>query len=301
MSALLLAAILAQRAVSLDGLQKTFEQRQAYPPIPMLAAIEKTERPFRITGHGKALLIAAATMYELEDARGFSAMTLLRLRETFDLWSIEQPVWFNRVDDLTRPFLSFLNVRYAITWDRDPPPDGWREVSRQRGSMLLENTRVLDRAFVPRSVRIGGDALAEMARATDFGERAWIESASENYERENGPGTLTIRNARLGYAIDADMQRDGWIVTSIAAWPGWRAYVDGKRLKTQIANHAFLAVHVPQGRQHVVLKYWPRSFVIGRAITAATLLAVIALALLNRFQPLLKRRDSPLAPLPIGE
>jgi len=280
-SPLLLALILAQRAISLDGLQKTFEQRQAYPPIPMLAAIEKTERPFRITGHGKALLVASATMYELEDVRGFSAMTLLRLRETFELWSIEQPVWFNRVDDLTRPFLSFLNVRYAITWDRDPPPDGWREVSRQRGSMLLENTRVLDRAFVPRSVRLGGDALAEMAKATDFSERAWIESAKENYERENGPGTLTIRNARLGYVIDADMQRDGWIVTSIAAWPGWRAYVDGKRLKTQIANHAFLAVHVPQGRHHVVLKYWPRSFVIGRAITFWTA-AALAAAFLKR-------------------
>src|SRR5687768_16086727 len=102
-----------------------------------------------------------------------------------------------------------------------------------RGTILIENLRVLDRAFVPRIVRVG-DApslnLMHMALANDFSERAWIEAEGGAYDRENGPGRVTIRNARHGYDIDADMQRDGWIVTSIAAWPGWRAYVDGKRL-----------------------------------------------------------------------
>jgi uncharacterized membrane protein YfhO len=142
-----------------------------------------------------------------------------------------------------------------------------------------------------------------MAVASDFRERAWIEAdAAAPYERVNGPGTLRIRDAQLGYEIDADMQNDGWIVTSITAWPGWRAYIDGKRLQPQIANHAFLSVHVPAGRHHVRLKYWPESFVRGRAITAATLLAVIAFGFLwHRRQSLLQRRDAPVAPLPLGE
>jgi len=301
----LLVAIVIQRALSVGDIYKSFTQRQSYPPIPILELLKKIDTPFRIAGHGLAFPPATSTMYELEDIRGYSAMTFLRLRETFLLWGSEQPVWFSRVDDLTRPFLSFLNVRYAITWDRDPPPPGWHEVSRMRGTILIENERVLDRAFVPRSVRVGdaGDLnLMHMALANDFGERAWIEADGAAYERENGPGTLAIRKARLGYDIDADMQRDGWVVTSIAAWPGWRAYVDGKRINTQIANHAFVSVHVPRGRHHVRFKYWPRSFVIGRAITAATLLAVIVLAvLLHRRESLLQRRDASLAPLPLGE
>lgn len=299
---LLFVAILVQRAISLDGLQKSFPQQDAYPPIPMFEPLKHAEIPFRVVGHGKAMLAATSTMYELEDARGFSAVTLQRLRDTFSLWSIEQPVWFNRVDDLTQPFLSFLNVRYAITWDRDPPPDGWREVSRQRGSMLIENTRALSRAFVPRTVRAGErDAIAEMKNERDFGERAWIETKDKPYERTNGPGTVTIENARLGYVIDANMQGDGWVVASVTAWPGWRAYVDGQRLQTQIANHAFLSVHVPAGNHRIVLKYWPASFVIGRAITATTFFAVIALALLNRLKALFQRRDPSLVPLPLGE
>jgi hypothetical protein len=276
---LLLGLLIAQRALSVGDVYKSFTQRQAYPPIPILEPLRHAQKPFRIAGHGLAFHPATSTMYELEDIRGYSAMTMLRLRETYPLWSVEQPVWFNRIDDFTRPFLSFLNVRYVITWDREPPHDGWREVARQRGSVLLENTRALDRAFVPRTVRVGGNALAEMVNATDFAERAWIEAAGESYERVNGPGSLTIREAKLGYVIDANMQSDGWIVTSVAAWPGWRAYVDGKRVQMQIANHAFVSLHVPQGNHRVTLKYWPRGFVIGRAITFGTLLALVLFVL----------------------
>ena len=303
---MLLAAIVAQRALSTGDMQKTFTRRQAYPPIPILEPLKNDHAPFRIVGHGLAFPPANSTMYELEDIRGYSAMTNLRFRETFMLWAVEQSVWFSRVDDLTRPFLSFLNVRYAITWDRDPPPDGWREVARMRGSILIENMRVLERAFLPRHVRVGhapNVALTQMALTTDFRERAWIEApVAAPYERVNGPGALTIRKARLGFEIDADMRGDGWIVTSITAWPGWRAYVGGRRVATQIANHAFVSVHVPAGKHRVRLKYWPESFVRGSLITAATLLAVILFAFLrHRRQTLLQRRDASLAPLSLGE
>jgi Bacterial membrane protein YfhO len=281
--ALLLGLVIAQRAVSEHGIYKSFDLKQAYPRIPIFEAMKSAERPFRITGHGNALIPQTATMYQLEDVRGFSALTFHRYFETYPLWSIHQPVFYNRVDDLTRPFLSFLNVRYAITWDRDPPPRGWREVARQKGTMLFENTNALDRAFVPPRVRFG--PLTEILQSTDFATQAWIEADLPPGERQNGPGTVTIRDAHLGYVIDADMQGDGWIVTSITAWKGWRAYIDGRRVKTQFANHAFLGVHVPKGTHKVELRYWPESFVIGRAITAATLLAAaIAMVLLHRRQ-----------------
>lgn len=177
----------------------------------------------------------------------------------------------NRVDDLTRPFLSLLNVRYAITWDRDPPPDGWREVARQRGSMLIENTRALPRAFVPRSVRIGHDALTEMAHERDFGARAWIEAPLSPGEHANGPGTVVTRDAKLGYDLDVTMENDGWVVASLPAWKGWRAYIDDRRVGTHFANHAFLGVHVPRGRHRVRLVFLPESFVIGGAVTLLTL------------------------------
>lgn len=274
---LLLAIVIAQRAVTEHGIYKTFDRRQAYPPVSVFEPMKSAERPFRMTGHGNALIPHTATMYGLEDVRGFPALTFRRYAETFPLWCIPQPVFFNRVDDLTAPFLDFLNVRYAVTWDREPPRAGWREVARQPGAVLLENSEALGRAFVPPMIRIG--TLDELLRETDFTTRAYIEADLPRGDRANGPGSVRIRDARLGYRIDADMQGDGWVVTSITAWKGWRAYIDGRRVKTQFANHAFLAVFVPRGSHTIELRYWPESFVAGRAITAATLLAAaIAIA-----------------------
>ena len=282
----LLGIVIAQRAIAEHGIYKSFALEQAYPPVPILEPLKQAERPFRLVGHGNALIPQTASMYGLEDPRGFAALTNLRYFHTYPLWSKDQPVFFNRVDDLTRPFLSFLNVRYAITWDRDPPPDGWREVARQKGSSLLENTRALDRAFVPPVVRFG--PWTGMLTADDFAGQAWIEAGLPSGERANGPGRVTIRDARLGYAIDADMEGDGWIVTSITAWSGWRAYIDGRRVQTHFANHAFVGVYVPRGKHRVELRYWPDSFVRGAAITAIAGIAAIVFALLHRRQTLLE-------------
>ena len=75
-----------------------------------------------------------------------------------------------------------------------------------------------------------------------------------------------------------------WVVVSETAWKGWRAYVDGKPTKLRIANEMFLAMYLPAGDHNVRLIYWPRSFVIGRTISAIThlLLGVSSAILLLR-------------------
>lgn len=270
---LLLGLVLAQRAVSEGGLHRSFTQRQFYPPVPLFEPLRAPREPFRIVGQGDILIPQTSTMYGLEDARGVPSLTLHGYLETFTLWCTPQPVWFQRVDDLTRPFLSFLNVRYALS-DRPPPP-GWRAVAHDRGTYLHENTRVLPRAFLPRSVSVGYPRAwnyADFLKETDFAARAWIEAPLPPHLHENPAGTIAIRDARFGYVIDADVPGDAWIVTSIPAWPGWRARLDARPTPLRTANHAFLGLHVPKGKHTIRLTYLPSSFLWGSGISAATLL-----------------------------
>jgi hypothetical protein len=284
----ILGAILVQRVLSERGFYNTFPARAAYPPVPIFEPLKKISDPFRVVGIDLTFIPGTSALYELEDVRGYEAMTLHRYVDTYRLWCETVPVWFNRVHDLKKPFLSFLNVRYAVVWRKYPVPDGWRVFATQRGCALLENTNVIERAFVPQRVTIGlpaGEALNQMSKQNDFRERAWIEAPVKSYERENGPGRITIdRRLPLRYHITADMQRDGWIVVSESAWNGWRAYVDGRRVKMQFANTAFLSVYVPQGRHNVRLVYLPDSFVRGRAITMATLAAITIFSALSRLR-----------------
>lgn len=273
----ILALVLLQRFVEQGGFYKSFTLNQVYPPVPIFEPLKDVRTPFRVVGVGLTLIPGTSTLYDLEDPRGYEAMTLASYVNTYSLWCTPQPVWFNRVDDLSKPFLSFLNVRYAVVWRNYPLPEGWRTVAKMRGCSLAENLNFIDRVFVPNRVRLGlsdADALNQMAASSDFRDVAWIHADLPKQERTNGPGTVRARRRRGGYELTADMQGNGWVVVSETSWQGWRAYLDGRRVQMQTANTSFLSVYVPQGHHTIRLVYLPESFVRGRWISLLTLLAM---------------------------
>jgi hypothetical protein len=264
-------------------LQRVYEDGSFYPALPRDAffprvpLIDSIPRDARMTAQSFAFTANGPAMYGLEDVRGYQAMTFRRLYETYPLWSTYQRAWFNRVDDLSRPFLSFLNVRYAI--GHGEPPPGWRLLREDRGTRLFENLHELPRAFVPRHIRYERDGttiVESMQRQSDFAESAWIEAPEyPPHEIVNGPGRVDVRRFGLRYELDASMENDGWIVISATAWKGWRARIDDQRVEPRFANHAFLGIFVPRGSHRVTLDYLPKSFVIGRTISLITL-AILA-------------------------
>jgi hypothetical protein len=272
----ILILIVIQRWLAGNDIYPTLPAHAAYPPVPILRSLPReTGEPFRIVGRAHALVPGTSALYELEDARGYEALTFSRYVATYDAWCKHQPVWFNRVDDLTKPFLSMLNVRYAIASDKLPAPDGWRRVAVQRGAELLENTRVLPRAFVPEHAVFGTSfdgTLDAMKAATDFRQRAWIEAPLPAGERDNAGCTVaTVRRDDGDLIVEAATSAGGWVVITEPAWDGWRVYIDGRRVQHFYANVAFLGVFVPPGGHTIRLTYLPESFVRGRAISFSTL------------------------------
>ena len=209
---------------------------------------------------------------------------LRRFEETYPLWSRRQFASHNRVDDLTRPFLSFLNARYAIGGPGEAVPPGWTVVTRSREGSMFENARALPRAFVPGTVRVEPDGekrIAEMSAATDFSQTAWLGEGRSG-SLPNGAASLRVREVGPDLVIDADVREDAFIATSVPDWPGWRAQSDGRAIGLATVNHAFVGFWLPPGRRVVRLHYSPDSFRFGSALAAAALLAA--------FVPVLRRR-----------
>jgi len=243
------------------------ERSVAFPHLAVLEPVQRSGD--RMVAKGMSFLPNTSALYGVDDVRGYEAMTFRPLAETYPLWAEKIPIWFNRVDDLSAPMLSMMNVRWLLSDD----------------GHLSANPHALPRMFVPHRVHLGTPAeldLPLMRGETDFGERAWIATYDISHEVENGPGQV-VKGV-------ATMERDGWVVVSQANWRGWRAYIDGRRASVFTANHAFLGVFVPQGRHTLRLAFMPRSFVLGRAVTAGTLLAVTVIILLRR-----RRRYNPRA------
>jgi hypothetical protein len=275
----------AERTLEAGSFYPTFPSRAFYPPVPVLERIPRGE-PYRMTALAYTFIPNAAGALGLEDVRGYEAMTLRPFYETFPLWCAPQPVWYNRIDDPTRPFLSFLNVRWVLQPLDQATPPGWAAVAEGDGVRLLENPRALPRAFAPRRVRAEPDGIRrlELLRAiADFGEEGVVDESGPDSWRENGGGRVRI--AAYGpQAMTLDVEAEGETVvgTSVPAWPGWKAALDGRAIPLLSYNHAFVGVRVPGGHHRVALRYLPDSVRVGLWISGATLAAAIALLLRRR-------------------
>jgi len=286
-----LVILVAQRGLEMKGTYPTLPKGEYAPPLPTLASLPVAD-PYRVTAAGEVFRPNGSALYGLEDARGYESLLLARFADTFPLWCRSQFASFNRVDDLASPFLSFLNVRFAIAPAGAPVPSGWREWTRGREMAIFENPRVLPRAFTPRRIRSEPDAartLEAMSQASDFSETAWVAGEAAP-EVENVPAGLSLRSVGPDLHVTAEAEGRVFVATSLPDWPGWEARSGSGTLPLVTVNHAFVGFWLPPGRHVVRLSYRPASFRFGVALSGTALVALAVAALF-------RRRASPARPV----
>lgn len=266
----------------LPRLYPVFPDSLFAPRIEEFGRLPEAREPYRVTGLGYTLPANQSALYELEDPRGYTSMTNMRYFKTYPLWCVAQPVWFNRVDDATRPFLSFLNVRFVVSGRGGAVPAGWKEFTRGPNCAIFENPKALPRAFAPERVIFAPDeesTLEAMKGCGDFSKVAWIaQSGSERGEHDNGRATVETRREGSDLEMAIEAQSPAWIVVSQTAWKGWSAEEDGREIPLRFANNAFLAFPVEAGRHRVRLAYKPASFRYGVGLFLLTGVAAVVAA-----------------------
>ena len=279
-----LVCLVIQRWLEMQGTYPTLPAGSLASNLPTLAAIPLGSDPARVVAAGSMFRPNGSALYKLEDVRGYESLVLDRIADTFPFWSTPQPASFNRVDDLSRPFLSLLNARWALAVPNDAAPPGWSEQVRGADLAVFENTRALPRAFVPRRLRREGDprrTLEAMARETDFADTAWL-SGAEGVEERNGEARILSRGAGPDLVVSVDADSRVFVATSLPDWPGWMAESGGERLPTETVNHAFVGAWIPAGRHAVRFSYRPASWNLGLLSFAAGIAAAVVAATRRR-------------------
>ncbi len=289
LTAVALLLLLVQRGLEAGRVYETFPNHTFYPRLPVLDPIPR-DGPWRFTAASFLFVPNISALYELEDVRGYEAMTFQPLTETFPLWCVPQPIWFNRVDDPERPFLSFLNVRWILVPSEWKAPPDWKTLAEGDETKLVENPRALARAFAPRHLRTestNAAAIGALSSITDFAEHGVVDSRDVSWApgewRPNGKASVAVdsyRPQRLELAVEAESK--AIIGTSIPRWPGWKLEIDGRSAPLIGYNRAFLGFEAPAGRSRAVLRYWPDGFVWGAGVTLATLAACFLIPMVRR-------------------
>ncbi len=279
-------SLVAQRWAEMQGTYPTLPAAALSPPLPtLLAAPFGAGEPARVVGVGDALRPNAGALYGLEDARGYESIVLARVADTYPLWCRPQAASFNRVDDLSRPFLRFLNVRYAVAAPDAPVPAGWEEQARGPELSLFANPRALPRAFVPRTLRPEPTSLP--ADLADWSEIVFLKSGGAV---SNGSAVVAAREIGPDLVVDVNATSRAVVATSLPDWPGWIVEAPGATVPVVTVNHAFVGFWAEPGRRAYRLRYRPRSWPLGLVAFAVGLVAAGAASTFPRASASRSRR-----------
>jgi uncharacterized membrane protein YfhO len=96
----------------------------------------------------------------------------------------------------------------------------------------------------------------------------------EGQERPGRGQAGTVELVRVApdrLRLEANLDREGFVVVTDAFDQGWRATLDGRAAPLLRANLAFRALAVPAGRHAVEMVYRPASVTVGLLISLSAL------------------------------
>lgn len=206
---------------------------------------------------------------------------------------IGQP-WYDQFSRLFAPLdrhpevLSFLSVAEAWSVQQFgiPPYDASEPY---RNLHISRTTNWLPRITFPDHVNTAGsdaEAIAIMTNAAFvFGRDAVVHIHPEQTNYSAGTrGTTLYFHEDYNYLLaTVSVTRAGLAVINSSYHPDWRCYIDGQRVPALRVNYAFRGCIVPEGTHEIRFVYHPRLMYLGAAISALTLLVLIAVGATDEF------------------
>jgi len=144
---------------------------------------------------------------------------------------------------------------------------------------IYENTHAFPRAFLVGSVidQADDDSVVTQMKQPGFdpGVSAVIKSSDAlNLDDKEPIGRDAVKvdryqDQRIELSVNAPKR--SLLVLSDTYYPGWQAYIDGKKVNTYQTDLALRGIVVPEGSHKVVFQYQPRSFGVGLLVSLVSI------------------------------
>lgn len=239
------------------------------PPGPLIAQVQADPGIFRTYTYNEALHPSYGMLTGIEDTWGVS------------------PIRLQRYDDFTQRVplprrWELLNVKYVFTWHsaitHTTPVGQQGEIGSAMYLQQLDQPGA--RAWIVYRTETISDDSAALARLSEpaFNVRQTAIVAGpvslDGAGHDGGSYRVKITGKGAGWlSLDVETDRDGLLVISEQAYPGWRAWLDGREVSLVRADVILQALVVPAGQHHVEVRFDPLSVKVGLATTLLTALA----------------------------
>lgn len=161
---------------------------------------------------------------------------------------------------------------------------GYSLVKSYANYYLFQNDGALPRSFIVHNATFtlnDSKILSDLSSpAEDWLSPIHIYGDDRTVSYPDGNSNVTVSEYQPQYVrILANTSTPGFLVLTDTYYPGWNAYVNGKRVDILRADYAFRSVQLDAGSSVVEFKYEPMSFYAGAAVTILSLLILLAIGI----------------------
>ncbi|MBU0777349.1 YfhO family protein [Patescibacteria group bacterium] len=271
-----------------------------YPDTPLTEYLQKQDSVKFDRERGPILPPNMWMPYQVYSATGQDAIHPIRYNKFMSLLNGRGLVPFSRyveIENISSSLYDFLGIEniVVIKWkNASPEYDGdlsWRfEESNLEKLFEFERTMVLKNpeAF-PRMYPVENFVLAKtdeefenLLLSTDLSKTVILETVPDIVPLTTEVDINSISFSPLITKADVVSEENSLLVISQTHFPGWKAYVDGKKVTLYRANYAFMAVPIGAGEHHLEIRYEPNSFKYGLIIGATSFIIMVSLLVVSQ-------------------
>ena len=297
------------------GKEKTSDYFQKTKIMEMISSDKGHFRTFstaKTISMDTQILIAGASNLNILKEKHLPSLNLLY--GVHSIWGIGV-VRLKRVDDLYyamtgTPSISATNLmdlygvkyvisvtpieedpRFELIYSRLEGLQGRREdLLKENTIKLYRNHNYLPRAWLVNDFRVldSNSILPTMITQEFHPDREALLEEDPKWGKESFPSALPNKlefihesNNRLQLFIQAN--ENSLLVLSDTYFPGWKAFLDGRKTKIYRANYTFRAIPLNAGTHRVEFVYDPLSFKLGAGVTFLGIIGCLIVGLFPRY------------------
>lgn len=275
-----------------------------YPETPILSFLKSDPDTFRIAAEN-VIPINILMPYKITTLEGYDAMYPLKFAKYLSVLNSGNldatPMGrYGSVNSASSPLFDLSNTKYILTLKKDQygnpsevgelplkfQKDHLKEIFQDKHVAILENTRVLDRAFMVYQWDIlpEEETLAQLIDPAFPLNHKIILTKAPNLISSIGKGKVEILS-KEGNSFKVKTDQPGLLFISNAWYPGFEAFVDGQKEEILKADYNFMAVAIKDPGEHqVTIIYDPDSFKIGKMISLISLLGLVGLSIWAKYE-----------------
>ncbi len=306
-----IALTLAELFLFFNKFNPFIPSQLVFPPTPIFGFLKETAGINRYWGYGGAFIEANfATQYKIFSPDGYDPLYPKKYGEFIHSSSDGKILTSfsdqNRSDaviakgfggkdfyqnEYRLKVLDVLGVKYILdklgngSDENTYPERRFKQVYSEREWKIFENLRASSRAFLTSNYRVYKNRQDfEMYFFSPGFNPSEEILVNQNFPFEPSSYSLAIKPITYNeneIKFKNNSLKDAVLFLSDTYYPGWNAYVDGKRTKIYTADYAFRAVYFPKGEHTVEFKYEPISFKIGLGVSALSLFLLVMISFIK--------------------